>query len=858
VYLLNNSSLHIYKCSLVNALKRKALKEKLMKKIISILLMVIMSISYAQKKLPYKNPKLPVEKRVEDLVNRMTLKEKMDLLGGTGFTTKENKRLGIPELKMSDGPLGVRWEKSSAFAGGIGAAATWDTSLVNKLGSAIGRELKGHGRDVILGPCVNIARLPMGGRNFESFGEDPYLTSRIAVSYIEGVQKENIAATVKHFAVNNQEYERMFVNVIISERALNEIYLPAFKAAITEAHSLAIMSAYNKVDGHFASENDYLLKTKLKDEWKFDGLVMSDWGAVHSTIPTAQGGLDLEMPTGQYLNNSTLAEAVKSGNVSEQTINDKVKRILTVIFKLGLFEHPRIADAGLLNTKENRETSLQIAREGIVLLKNSNNILPLNKDKIKSVAVIGPNAADARTGGGGSADVTPIYSISPLAALQNKIGKKVKINYAEGIAVNGTIIGSKYLSLPGGEGEGLYAEYFDNQSLEGKPAFTRTDKTVDFNWNSEGPRKGFRVDHFSTRWTGFLKVPKSGSYALDFLSDDGVRMYLDDQLVINNWTDHGTTLDTYKVTLDAGKKYKIKIEYYQNGGGAVAKFLWRSAVDDLIMQAANAAANSEVALVFVGTSDQYETEGKDRDNLVLPEGQDELINEVIKANKNTIVIITSGSPVLMNGWKDKVDGILETWFAGEEIGNAVADVILGNYNPSGKLPITFPKRWEDCSAYKSYKAQDSVSEYSDGIFVGYRHFDANNIEPLYPFGYGLSYTKFEYADLKVQESLKKNQPYYKVTFNLKNAGSIKGSEVAQLYVSAVDPKIERAPKELKAFKKISLKAGETGKIEINISQDAFSYYNTDKKAWTIDPGKYEILIGSSSRDIKLKNTVTVK
>jgi beta-glucosidase len=837
--------------------KCKASKEVKMKKIITFLLLVIMTYSYSQNNFPYKNPKLPVEKRVEDLLSRMTLEEKIDLLGGTGFATKPNQRLGIPELKMSDGPLGVRWTKSSAFAGGIGASATWDTSFVNRLGSAIGRELKAHGRDVILGPCVNIARLPMDGRNFESFGEDPYLTSRMAVSYIEGVQKENVAATVKHFAVNNQEYERAFVDVKISERALNEIYLPAFKAAVTEAHTLAIMSAYNKLNGHFCSENDYLLKTKLKDEWKFTGLAMSDWGAVHSSIPTAKGGLDLEMPTGEYLNNKTLDDAVKNGIVSEQTINDKVRRILTVIFKLGLFEHPRKEDAKLLNTKENQEISLEIAREGIVLLKN-NGILPLNKNKLKSIAVIGPNAALARTGGGGSADVTPIYSVSPLVALQKKIGNTVKINYAEGVAFNGTLIESKYLSLPGGDGEGLLGEYFSNQNLEGKPAFTRNDNKIDFNWSSVSPKKGFSREYFSVRWTGFLQVPKPGTYELDFLSDDGVRLYVDDQLVINNWTDHGATLDSYKVNLDAGKKYKIKIEYYQSTGGAIARLLWRTSVDDLFTQAVSAAANSDIALIFVGTTNQYESEGKDRDNLVLPEGQDELINEVVKANKNTIVILTTGSPVLMNGWNDKVDGILETWFAGEEIGNAVVDVILGNYNPSGKLPITFPKRWEDCSAYKTYKALDSVSEYSDGIFVGYRHFDAKNIEPLYPFGYGLSYTNFEYKNLKVQESLKDTQRYFKVSFNLKNIGKLNGAEVAQLYVSAVDSKIERAPKELKAFKKISLKAGETGNVEININKNAFSYYNSDKKEWTTDPGKYEILIGSSSRDIKLKEAVDIK
>jgi beta-glucosidase len=829
-----------------------------MKKIITFFLLVIMSNLYSQNNLPYKNPKLPIDKRVEDLLSRMTLEEKIDLLGGTGFATKPNERLGIPELRMSDGPLGVRWGKSTAFAAGIGAAATWDTSLVSQLGSAIGRELKAHGRNVILGPCVNIARIPMGGRNFESFGEDPYLTSRMAVSYIEGVQKENVAATVKHFAANNQEPNRGYVNVEISERALNEIYLPAFKAAITEAHSLAIMTAYNKVNGPYCSENDYLLLTKLKDEWKFGGLVMSDWGAVHSSIPTAKSGLDLEMPTGDFLNNKTLNEAVKNGTVSEQAINDKVKRILTVIFKLGLFEHPSKEDAKLLNTKENKETNLKIAREGIVLLKNNNNILPLNRNKLKSIAVIGPNAAYARTGGGGSADVTPIYTVSPLEALKKELGSKVKVNYAEGVTFDGTIIESKYLSLPGGDGEGLKGEYFSNQNLNGSPAFTRTDKKVDFSWESQSPKEGFPQEHFSVRWTGFIQVPNSGTYQLDFLSDDGVRLYLDDQLIIDNWTDHATALNSYKTTLDAAKKYKIKIEYYQGIGGAVAKFLWRTTANDMIKEAVTAAANSDVALLFVGTTDQIESEGKDRVNLLLPDGQDELINDVLKANKNTIVILTTGSPVLMDGWNEKAEGIIETWFAGQELGNAVSEVLFGSYNPSGKLPITFPKRWEDCSAYKSYKALDSVVQYSDGIFVGYRYLDANNIEPLYPFGYGLSYTKFDYKNLKVQESEKDKEQVFKVSFNLENAGKVSGSEVAQLYISAIDSKIERAPKELKAFKKISLKPGETGKVEITINKNAFSYYNTDKKDWAVEPGKYEISIGSSSRDIKLKGTVNIK
>lgn len=353
-----------------------------------------------------------VAQRVDDLLSRMTLEEKLSLLGGTGFATKPIERLGIPELKMSDGPLGVRWEKSTAFPAGTAMAASWDTSLIYKVGKSIGEELKGKGRNVILGPCVNIARLPMGGRDFESYGEDPYLASRMAVSYIEGVQSEGVASTVKHFAANNQEYERFFVDVQVDKRALNEIYFPAFKAAVEEAKVFCVMAAYNKINGHYCSENDYLLKTKLKDDWKFDGLVMSDWGAVHSTIPTANGGLDLEMPTGEFLNENTLTDAVKSGLVKEETIDEKVRRILIVMFKLGLFDKKQEADSTLINTPEHRQVAYQAAVEGIVLLKNEKNILPLDLDKVKSIAVIGPNAAVARTQGGGSAMVSHVYAVS--------------------------------------------------------------------------------------------------------------------------------------------------------------------------------------------------------------------------------------------------------------------------------------------------------------------------------------------------------------------------------------------------------------------------------------------------------------
>ncbi|MHB8580070.1 MAG: glycoside hydrolase family 3 C-terminal domain-containing protein [Ignavibacteriaceae bacterium] len=826
------------------------------------LLVIIFSGSKFQlkKEMPvYKNPKYSVNDRVEDLLKRLTLEEKISLLGGTGFATKPIERLGIPELKMNDGPLGVRWGNSSAYPAGIAMAATWDTSLINKLGVSIGQEVKGKGRDVILGPCVNIARIPQGGRNFESFGEDPFLASRMAVSYIEGVQSQDVAATVKHFAVNNQEYERMFVNVKIDHRALNEIYLRSFKAAVKEAKVLAIMAAYNKVNGTFCSENDYLLKTKLKKDWGFTGLAMSDWGAVHSSIPVANGGLDLEMPLGTFLNDSTLSDAIKDGIVKESTIDDKVRRIFRVMFELGLFDKQRSPDNNLINTKEHREVALKTAMEGIVLLKNNDNILPLDQNKIKSIAVIGPGANHARVGGGGSSMVDPIFSISPLEALQNKIGSKIKINFAEGVVLDGdgTSIDSSFFYLPNNPSKhGLVAEFFDNKDLDGKPVLTRIDKEINFNWGNVAPFSGFRNVNYSARWTTLIKPKKTGEYLIDVTSDDGARVFLDGKLIVDQWSDHASEVHSYKTKLVAGIYYNLKYEYYQSGGDAVAKLGWRPPNEDLIAKAISLAKKSDVVVVFAGTSQFFESEGFDRAKLNLPNGQDKLIEALAKVNKNVIVVLNSGSPVIMNNWINKVNCILEAWFGGEEVGNAIADVLLGNYNPSGKLPVTFPKSWKDCSAYKTYKAQDSVSNYSDGIFVGYRHFDKDNIQPLFPFGFGLSYTKFSYSDLTIKPA-SGDDGNYKVVFKVKNSGKILGTEIPQVYLGMLNSKVARPVKELKAFDRITLKPGEIKEVAFYVDRNALAYFNDKNESWITEPGKVRVMVGSSSRDIRLTGEFTI-
>jgi beta-glucosidase len=620
------------------------------------------------------------------------------------------------------------------------------------------------------------------------------------------------------------------------------------------------MSAYNKLNGPYCSENDYLLIDKLKNEWGFKGLVMSDWGAVHSSTPTFNGGLDLEMPDGKYLNRDSLLNKLKSSELDVLKLDDKVRRILRVMFTIGLFDNYKY-DESKVNTAEHKQIALDVAREGIVLLKNENSILPIDINKVKSIAVIGPSSNLARTGGGGSSMVVPIESVSPLEALKNKIGSKIKINFAQGSMLNGDSdpIESKFLfTNKNGNENGLKAEYFTNQNLEGDPVKTIVDKQINFSWNDDGPFADFPNDNFSVRWTGYLKFDKTEKYTLDISSDDGVRLYLDDKLVIDDWNDHALQTNSYTTSFEASKYYKIKLEYYENGGGAIVKLSHRLPNEKLFEKAVKAAKNSDLAIVFVGTNYTYESEGFDRKNLILPNDQDNLIKEILKANKNTIVVLTTGSPVLMSEWLVDVPGILQAWFAGEQAGNAIAQVLLGETNPSGKLPMTFPKRWEDCSAFNTYLKDDGITRYEDGIYVGYRHFEKNKIEPLFSFGYGLSYTNFEYSGLKLSSKEINANDKLEVKLNLINTGKVEGSEVVQLYLHVLKSSVDRPEKELKGFKKVSLKPNEEKAIEFEIDKQALSFFDPKTKNWIAEPGAFEILVGSSSGDIRLSEVFNLQ
>ncbi|MBC8988288.1 glycoside hydrolase family 3 C-terminal domain-containing protein [Pedobacter sp. N36a] len=694
-----------------------------------------------------------VEQRINQLLSKMTLEEKVGMIhANSSFTSAGVARLGIPELVMSDGPHGVRpehgrdWNMSNDHVNDAGTylptgnalAATWNPKLGYEFGSVLGSEANARGKDVILGPGINIIRTPLNGRNFEYLSEDPFLISKMAVGYIKGVQDQGVSASLKHFIANNQETDRTAVNVEMSERALREIYLPGFKAAVIEGGVNTVMGAYNKFRGQWATHNYYLVNKILKGEWGFEGFLMSDWGAVHHTNEALYNGTDLEMGTdlamlpkpnyGKFFMGDTVVTLVNAGKVPIPLIDDKVRRILRVMFKTGMMDKSR--KPGKFATKEHQQTALKIAEEAIVLLKNKDQVLPLNASKIKNIAVIGTNATKLNAMGGGSSQVKPTYEITPLMGIENYMGSKAKVTFAKGYEV-------------------------------AKDA-TANQKLVD-------------------------EAVKIASTA--------------DQVVfVGGWV-HGYDFSKW---------------------------------DD----------------------NAFDAEGIDKKDLKLPFGQAELIKALLKVKPNLIIMMMGGGPVEMNSWIDDAKVVIEGWYPGMEGGNALANVIFGKVNPSGKLPMTFPKKLEDSPAHKlgDYPGVNGTAVYHEDIFVGYRYFDTYKVEPQFAFGHGLSYTKFKYDKMEVVATDKKAT----ISLSITNTGKIDGAEVVQFYVHQDQPKLPRPEKELKAFQKVFLKAGETQNVEIELDKTAFHYYDDQSFNWVVDGGKYQILVGSSSRDIRQQVLVEFK
>jgi beta-glucosidase len=801
-----------------------------------------------------------VEKRVDSLLGQMTTDEKIEMIGGINdFFTRPIPRLKIPSLKMSDGPIGVHvYGLATAYPAGIALAASWDVDLARRFGVSMGKDARARGVHFILGPGMNIYRAPMNGRNFEYFGEDPFLAARMAVPVIEGIQSQRVIATAKHFAGNNSEFDRMNLSSDIDERTLREIYLPAFEASVKQAKVGAVMDAYNLVNGVYMTQNNHLNNEILKKEWGFDGILMSDWGATHDGVAAANGGLDLEMPAPSFMNRAALLPALKDGRVSIATVDDKVRRILRKAIEFGFFDQPQTDSEIPTYSQEGRQVALEEARGSMVLLKNSGSILPLDENKVKTIAVIGPDAYPAVAGGGGSSETKPFNTVSYLEGISNRLGTKVRVLYAvDAPPLDDVFESSEFVTAPGGE-SGLKGEYFDNQDLRGTPVLVRTDKRVRFDWGEGSFAPNEPVDHFSIRWTGYFVPQKSGDYKFFTSADDGVRFYIGDDTVIDDWQPHSQTVDSYARHLEAGQAYKIRLEYFEAVGSAIVGFGVTRAESFIGRETKGLAAKADAVIICAGLDDKTEGEGFDR-TFQLPGGQDELIREISAINKNTIVVLTAGGNVDMSQWIDGVPAVLQAWYPGQEGGTALAEILFGDYSPSGKLPVSFERRWEDNPVFHTYYPETGKKhvEYSEGVFVGYRGFDRSETKPLFAFGYGLSYSTFAYSNLAVTPQTGNLNATVTVSFDVKNTGHREAAEVAELYVGEPHPSVPRPVKELKGFSKVNLKSGETRHVTLALDRRAFSFYDVKKSAWSADLGEFTILVGGSSDNIRLQGKFTL-
>ena len=701
-----------------------------------------------------------VEQRVDKLLNAMTLDEKIDYIGGDrDFYIRPIPRLGIPEIKMADGPTGIRnYGDSTQYPAGIALAASWNPDLAAAYGRAVGHDARARGVHIWLAPGVNIYRAPMCGRNFEYFGEDPLLASRIAVALIRSVQSEGVLATIKHYAANNMEYGRNDVSSNIEPRTLREIYLATFQAAVQEAGVACVMDAYNLVNGVHCTANHFLNTEFLKQECGFDGVIMSDWGAVHETLGVANGGMDLEMPSGKYLNRKTLTPLIQSGKVTEATINDKVRRILRVIVRAGFLDRPQLVESYPRNSLESASVALDAAREGIVLLKNDKRTLPLDAAKMKTVAVFGPMGGPGVPAGGGSSLVRPAHQTAIVDAVRARLGASAKVEFlpvlenAGGTGALGLAATSRFehVTTDGTTLPGLRGEYFPNSNLAGAPTITRVENSINFDWQTTAPIPGHGVKDFSARWTGRIRPEESGTFTLAARCDDGMRVWLNGELVVDEWTAHAALTRRVERELRAGRAYDLKVEYFQLAGEAVAQVGWGPSDPAQLQRAVDAAKAADAAIVCVGFGEQLEGEGDDR-TFSLPPGQDTLIKAIAAANPRTVVVIASGGGVDMRGWLPRVSALLQAWYPGQEGGRAIADILFGDVCPSGKLPATFEKRWEDNPVHDSYHDKGSKKlDYTEGIFVGYRGYDKRGVAPQFPFGHGLSYTTFRYGAPKAE------------------------------------------------------------------------------------------------------------
>ncbi|MGC9261080.1 MAG: glycoside hydrolase family 3 N-terminal domain-containing protein [Phycisphaerae bacterium] len=825
-----------------------------------------------------------VDQRADQLLGRMTLGEKIRLLSGDPrgyYRSQRIRRLSIPPLDMHASSCGIlgalpsqpaAYQYSTVYPASVCLAATWNRQLAYKEGVAIAHDCLARGVTILLGPGMNIEREPQDGRNFEFLGEDPFLTSAVEVHWIRGAQACGVAACAKHFAAYEDGSDGN-IDSIVSRRALEEIYFPPFRAAVRQAHVWSIMCAYYKINGTFCAQNKWLLTDILRQHWGFKGVLMSDWGANHACVQSLNAGLDLEMPHAGFYTPVNIRKALADGSVSITTINEHVRRILRLMVAMGLLKHHLHPDVSIpLNDPAGVEVVRQVAAEGTVLLRNKNHILPLHRSRLKRIVVWGPVANVPNIIGGGSSSGPPVpgMAVSMLQALKKVAGPDVKVHYISSpLCVDSSPAPAK-LNLLWGKGKlwtpqghpGIAVEYFNNDTLTGQPVARGTDTTINFNWGINKPIPQITQVQYSALWRGEIKPAKTGAYEFVSSSDDGSRVLLNGREIIENWRPQGPTMCSAKAWLRAGKTYRLRITYFNFAGPAQMHFGYGFVSNQIFTVADQkriAHANAVIACVGFGNqgaplSMKYEGEGFDR-SYYLWGLQNHILSTLAKRNARTIVVVDAGAGIGMSRWIHNVAGLLYAWYPGETGNLSVAHIIFGTVDPSGRLPDTFSRHWRDESAYGHWLPMNMSVHFSEGIYVGYRWYDKRHIKPLYPFGFGLSYTTFAMRHLHVTSTGSGKQRVFKVTAEVTNTGKMAGAQVAQLYIHPLVDRKNRCVQTLKGFARVNLRPGQSKTVTMKLDWRDFAYYNSAKQDWQVPPGKYEIAVGASSADEPLHETV---
>lgn len=802
---------------------------------------------------------------IDDLLNRMTLEEQVALLAGADFwTTVAVERLGIPKIKVTDGPNGARGGgslvggvKSACFPAAIGIGASWNPELVRQMGVALAEETKTKSARVLLAPTVNIHRSGLNGRNFECYSEDPMLTSALAVAYIEGVQSQGIAATIKHFVGNESEIERQTMSSDIDERTLREIYLPPFEAAVNQAGVWAIMSSYNRLNGVWTSENHWLLTELLREEWGYDGIVMSDWFGSHTTEASVTGGLDLEMPGPTRDRGEKLVAAVREGRVPAETVKAAARRMLLLLERVGAFEDATMEDEKAVDRPEHRTLIRKLGADGMVLLKND-GILPLDKTALDRIAVLGPNAAEPRVMGGGSAQINAHYKVSPLEGIKSALSGTNRVIHLKACRNN------RLTQMIRGD---VSVDFFHGRDWSGPSVHRSTAEESQFFW-LDMPDATLNPRDFSARIITRFRPEESGAHVFGLTNAGFAKLYVDGELLVDgetgwargdNFFGLGNTEVRVEKSLEAGRTYEIRVDYRAMPEGyegieirAVRFGAELPTSDAAIAEAVEQARACDVAVLVVGREGEWDTEGLDLPNMRLPGRQEELIEKVAAVNPRTLVVLQTGGPVEMP-WLDKVSAVIQAWYPGQEAGNAIADVLFGDAEPGGRLPQTFPKHLSDNSAMtgdpKTYPGENGHVVYKEGLAVGYRHHDADGAKPLFPFGYGLSYTRFDWSEPRASGS-DMGPDGVTVEVEVRNIGDRAGAELVQLYVA---PKLSRLPrpvKELKSFAKLAIPAGGRATARLSVNIRDLAYFDPDARAWIAEAGDYELIIAANAEDIR--------